>query len=238
MSDTPLTSRPTTWGTDFGDDDRVARGRLGGGNPWRILHKVDDRQNDAAQVDDAEHEVRRVRQRRGRRFQPRISRTAAVQRQNCGSPILKAISSLTLAVWVLVGLLMIPSCSSDRLARKSSWAPGRACRVRTPSSCRSSPLAAARWSAAPAATAVARRLARAGRASFADGLAGGSRNACGATCFSSRRSGSSAAAIRRSGNCPIKLRQLSRPRWPARVTAAVVSSTIAAFCCVDLVHLR
>ena len=54
---------------ELDDDDGVTRRRLGPGKaqPHR---EIDDRQDDAPQIDDAEHEIRGVRKRRRRRLTP------------------------------------------------------------------------------------------------------------------------------------------------------------------------
>ena len=81
---------------ELDDDDGVARGRLGRrkAEPHR---QIDDRQHDAAQIDDSEHEHRGVRQRRRRRPAPDFAHRGRADAKFL-EPILKAISSLPLPV--------------------------------------------------------------------------------------------------------------------------------------------
>ena len=97
---------------DLGDDDDMAHRRLrrreaeAGG-------EVDDRQDGAAQVDDAAHEGRRLAAATVAGVQPRISRTDMMSTQNSCSPTRNAMSSRMELSCLMVSVMASPCCCKN-----------------------------------------------------------------------------------------------------------------------------
>ena len=150
--------------TELDNDDRVTHGRFGR-REAESHREIDYRQDEAAQIHDAEDERRSMRQRR-RGGPALISRTEVVLIQNSCDPILKAISSLPLSAPTFThSLICLPIRRYSRqIYGRSKEGGPNSLRIQCQNSSQlgSPPLPAAASVAAPLATLAAERRTGAG----------------------------------------------------------------------------